>query len=125
MKRFFVLFLTLMLTMTLASPVFAAGPKTPKGTFSLVGEIVSLDPATQQVSVHVIRGNTLVKSYIGTDLTLNTTAATRFLLKDGTTTTLISFSDLKVGDAISVNGNLSSGVWTAKRITVGASLIHY
>jgi hypothetical protein len=62
---------------------------------------------------------------MGQDVTLTTTPSTRFLFKDGTTTTVIAFTDLKVGDSVSASGTLTAGVWTAARITSGASLIHY
>jgi hypothetical protein len=41
---------------------------------------------------------------------------------DGTTTTTIGFADLKVGQQASANGTAANNVWTASRITVGASL---
>lgn len=111
------------------TPAFAAGQgpgqgqgsqKGPRGTFALVGMISAIGSNT--VTIQVIRGNNLVKPYIGQQLTVTVNAATRYLFKDGTTTTPIKFTDLKVGDPVSANGTVANGVWTTKRITVGASL---
>ncbi|MDP3186232.1 MAG: DUF5666 domain-containing protein, partial [Anaerolineales bacterium] len=74
------------------------------------------------VTIQVYRGNNLVKPYIGQQLTVTVTSATRYLFKGGTTTTPITLTDLKVGDPVSANGTVANGVWTTKRITVGASL---
>jgi hypothetical protein len=126
MKRLLFVVMALALTFALVNPVFAAGPQAgnPKGVFSLVGKITAMDAASKTVTVEVVTGNILVKSYIKKSLTLTTTATTRFLAKEGTTVKTISFADLKVGKGVSVSGKTTSGVWTADRITVGASLIH-
>lgn len=63
-----------------------------------------------------------MRDYIGYDLTVRTTAATRFLLKTPSGTVPITFADLRVGQNVSVYGTLANGVWTASRITVGADL---
>ena len=99
---------------------YGTGGKMP---FALAGTIASIDPAARTVTVTVACGNKLVKPYIGQDLTLQTTAATRFLLRnpDGTATP-ITFEDLAVGQNVSSNGKLANNVWTANRITVGADL---
>jgi hypothetical protein len=72
--------------------------------------------------MNVVRGNKLVQPYLGTELTVTVTSRTRYLYKDGTTTSAIGFADLKVGQPVSVNGRVVNTIWTTSRITVGASL---
>jgi hypothetical protein len=122
MKKLFVVALALLIALTAVGPAFAAG--NPRGTFSLVANISAIDPVSGAVTVTVIKGNVLVKSYVGQNLVMTTTAKTLYLYKSSATAvpTVITFADLKVGDAVSVNGTLANGVWTASRITVGASL---
>jgi len=138
MKKIIVLTLVLALLSITAVPALAAGRahvrngqsaggevgKGGKMPFALAGTIASIDPAARTVIVTVACGSKLVKPYIGQDLTLQTTAATRFLLRnpDGSATP-ITFEDLAVGQNVSANGKLADNVWTASRITVGASLI--
>lgn len=126
MRRILFVIIVLALAFALVNPVSAAGPRAGKAqsAFSLAGKISAFDTAAKTVTVEVVTGNKLVKSYIKKTLTLNTTTATRFLVKTGTTVTLITFADLKVGDAVSVSGSVTNSVWTASRITTGASLIH-
>ncbi len=123
MKRYLFVVLALALVFALANPALAAGPKggNGTGTFSLAGKITAIDGNT--VSVEVVAGNALVKSYIKQTVPLTTTESTRFLANDGTTVTAITLSDLKVGDSISDSGTLANNVWTASRITVGAKLL--
>ena len=122
MKKLFVIALALLIALTAVGPAFAAG--SARGTFSLVANISAIDSVSGAVTVTVITGNKLVKSYIGQNLVMTTTASTRYLYKSSATAVpvAITFADLKVGDAVSVNGKLVTGVWTASRITVGASL---
>jgi uncharacterized protein (DUF2141 family) len=122
MKKLFVVALALLIALTAVGPVFAAG--SPRGTFTLVATISAIDPVSGAVTVSVLKGNTLVKSYVGQNLVMTTTAKTRYLYKSSATAVpvTITFADLKVGDAVSINGTLANGVWTTARITVGASL---
>jgi hypothetical protein len=126
MKKITVSLLVFVLMAVMVTPVLAASGSagSPRGTFSLVGTIASVDAAAGTVTVNVLRGNTLVKSYFGKTLTVSTSTATRYLYKSAPTAVpvAITFADLKVGDAVSVNGTLANTVWTASRITVGASL---
>ncbi|MBI5944766.1 MAG: hypothetical protein HY864_10395 [Chloroflexi bacterium] len=122
MKRLILFVLVFGLVFASVSPALAAG-KGPRGTFALAGTITAIGDGS--VTVQVLGGSKLVKPFINQALTVTVTASTRYLLKEGTTTTLISFADLKVGDSVSVNGTVANNVWTAKRITVGAQLIHY
>jgi hypothetical protein len=96
------------------------GQQGTRGTFALTGTIAAI--GTNTVSINVIRGNKLVQPYLGTELTVTVTSRTRYLYKDGTTTSAIGFADLKVGQPVSVHGTLAENVWVTSRITVGASL---
>lgn len=96
------------------------GVSTP---YALSGTIAGLDGDNQTVTVTVVCGNRLVYPYYGLDVTLVTTDATRFLLRneDGQATP-ITFNDLEVGQNVSSHGTLVEGVFTTTRITVGALL---
>ncbi|MDD2923080.1 MAG: DUF5666 domain-containing protein [Anaerolineales bacterium] len=127
MKRLITILLTLVLLSVATVPAFAA-PVTaqsgPRGTFALVGRIAAIDASTGTVTINVIRGSFLVKPYFGKTLMVKTTSLTRYLYKSSPTATPvpITFADLKVGNAVSVNGLVANNVWTASRITVGAKL---
>ncbi len=84
------------------------------GTISAIG--------TNTITVEVVAGNNLAQSAKGTQVSVTVTANTRYLLRDGTTVTIISFADLEVDQAVSINGYLLNNVWTASRVTQGASL---
>lgn len=122
MKRLILFVLLFGLVFVSASPALAAG-NGPRDTFALAGTVTAIGDGT--VTIQVLGGNRLVKPYIGQPLTVATTASTSFLLKEGTVVVPITFADLKVGDAVSVNGIVANQVWTANRITVGALLIHF
>jgi hypothetical protein len=138
MKKLFVLSLVLMLLATAVTPALAAGGQrggdslnARRGarngattTFALAGTIASLDPAARSVTVKLASGNSLVKGYIGQNLTIQTNDSTRFLLRNpGGSATPIAFADLVVGQKVSVNGELVNSVWAATRITAGAKLV--
>jgi uncharacterized protein (DUF2141 family) len=122
MKKLLVVALALMLALTAVVPAFAAG--NPRGNFTLVGYVSAVDATSGTVTVSVLKGNKLVQPYLNTDLVMTTTAKTSYLYKSSATAVAvpITFADLKVGDAVSVSGSLANNVWTASRITVGASL---
>lgn len=123
MKRWALLLLTLVIVAAMATPALAAGKTPPKRQpFNLVGRITAVDTGAATVTVEVLRGNRVVKPFIGKTVTIQTDAATRFLKKTDTGTVPITLADLQVGDAVSVQGRLAGDVWTANRITVGASL---
>lgn len=126
MKKLTSMFIALFLLIVTVAPVLAASESViaKRGPFSLVGKIAAIDAATGTVTVNVLKGNKLVQPYLGQSVTLQTTETTRYLYKASTTAvaTPITFADLKVGDPVSVNGTLANGIWTAKRITVGAKL---
>jgi len=91
-----------------------------RGVFAIAGIISALDDNT--VTINVLHGNYKVQPTIGSQLAVTVTTQTRYLLRDGSTTTTISLADLQVGQAVSVNGILVEDAWTALRITAGASL---
>ena len=97
-----------------------SGQQSPRGTFAITGTITAI--GTNNVTVTVIRGNKLVQPYIGTSVTVTVTPQTRYLYHTDTATTIIKFSDLKLGQSVSVNGTVADNIWTASRITVGAKL---
>lgn len=92
---------------------FTVGPR-----FSLVGKITLIDPLAKTVTVKVFTGNILVKPFINKELMVQTTDKTRFLRANQPQPNPITFSDLKLGDWVSVNGVLKDSIWTAGRITV-------
>ncbi|KAF0106368.1 MAG: hypothetical protein FD146_2634 [Anaerolineaceae bacterium] len=106
----------------------ATQQKAPRGTFAITGTIaaISSDPISgaKTVTVQVVASNYLVKSFVGTPVVVTVTDQTRFMLRTSTTTTatIITFADLQVGQPVSVNGIVANNIWTAQRITVGASL---
>ena len=122
MKKILTLALALFLLAVTVMPVMAA--RGPRGPFAMVGTITAIDPATGVVTVNALRGNKLVQPYLGQDLSIITNTRTRFLYKETITAraVVITFADLEVGDAVSINGTFANSVWTASRITVGASL---
>ncbi len=96
------------------------GTQTP---YAISGTITAIDPIALTVIVKVSCGNRLASSTIGNDVTLKTSDATRFLLRneDGTVTP-ITFAGLKVNETISSHGTLDDGIFTATRVTMGALL---
>lgn len=123
MKRLIILLLAGVIVAGIAAPALAAGNQPPKRMpFNLVGRITAVDTAAATVSVEVLRGNRLVKPFIGKTVTVQVTTDTRLLRKAEPEAVPITLADLTVGDAVSGQGVLSNGVWTARRITVGAKL---
>lgn len=130
MKRLGLFLTVLLIAAMLVSPALAKGkspttptpPKAPRGTFALVGYVRAIDAQAGTITVEVLKGNNLVQPYIGQQLLITVTATTRYVYTDGTTSTPIKFSDLKVNDPVSVNGTTANNVWKADRVTVGASL---
>lgn len=91
-----------------------------RGIFTMTGTITAI--GTSMVTVNVLQGSKLVQPYLDTQMAVTVTSQTRYLYKDGTTTTTIGFSALQVGQKVSVQGRLANNIWTVSRITVGASL---
>ncbi len=96
----------------------------PRGTFAIAGTITAIDATNKTITVTVLRGNNLAKPYINLSVTVVTTAKTRFLYKASTmsTATAITFADLAIDDVVSINGTVANNIWTANRVTEGASL---
>lgn len=86
------------------------------GKFALVGKITAIGENT--FTVKVWRGNTLVKSYLGKELTITVTDATLFFVNQGAAVKNIAFSDLQVGQQVNVNGYVANNVWKAIRVIV-------
>jgi hypothetical protein len=132
MKRLIVLAAVFLLLMATSVPSLAAGSQAPdfgKGqgrqtVFNLVGKITELN-SDGTITVQAVAGNRPVKPYIGKTLDIQTSEATRFLLRQVDDTALpITYGNLAVGQAVSVHGMLANSVWTATRVTVGAELKH-
>ncbi len=84
--------------------------------FSLTGTITAL--GTDSITVLVRNGNRLVKPYIGQELLVQVTGATRYRQWTADGCIPITFKDLGVGDATSIQGTVSEEVFTAARVTV-------
>jgi hypothetical protein len=97
-----------------------AGQTGKKNVFALSGTITGL--GTNSVTIEIVGANKLVQASPGTQITVTVTPLTRYLLRDGTTATSILFTDLAVGQPVSIQGVLIDNTWTASRITVGALL---
>ena len=91
-----------------------------RGIFDMSGTIAAIGTST--VTINVLHGNKLVQPYIGTQVTVTVASQTRYLYRDSTTNKTISFADLQMGQPVSVHGAVADSLWTASRITVGASL---
>ncbi len=138
MKKMIILLGVLVLTFALVIPASAngngpatgrngatgpgIGPRRPEvsGTFTFAGIIKAIGANT--VTIEAVGGNKLVQPSLGAQLMVTVTAQTRYVLRDGTTTTLITFAELQVGQQVSVQGVFADNIWTASRITVGARL---
>jgi hypothetical protein len=117
-----ILIATIVLFLLAAAVTPAAAATGPRGPFTLVGRITAIDAINGTVTVAVFRGNTLVQPYVGKSLTLTTTPTTIYYYKANADAvpTPITFSDLTVGQPVSVKGKVANGIWTANRITVTA-----
>jgi len=122
MKRLLPFVFLFVLLFATVVPVSAAGYG-PRSTFTFVGNITVI--GTDTVTVQVLAGNKLAQPNVDQAFTVTVTPSTRYLLNDGTVVVPITFTDLKVGDPVSVYGTLVENVWLASRITVGAKLIHH
>ncbi len=121
-----VMLLTAALLAALVIPAAAEGGKVRYrwlgARFSLVGEITALDVDTSTLTVQVNRGNQVVKSLIGTELAIATNSKTRFLQCDPAGCLTIAFSDLDIGDVVSISGNTvlegDSTSYLASRVSI-------
>jgi len=93
---------------------------TLKGTlrFALSGRVRGTTANT--VTVEILVGNRIAKKCLGEYIVLSTTDATRFLYSGGRPSAI---TNLSWGDPVSANGKIVSGVWVARRITEGATLL--
>ena len=137
MKKFLVLSLVILMLAMNALPALAVDYTADgcqniapfKGTLrlALAGYIRGIDTAHDSVIVEVKVGNRLGELCLDEEVLIETKVDTRFLLSGGTE---IEFSDLKVGDPVSVNGLIKPDIdddgfleWVADRITKGALLV--
>jgi len=134
MKKIVILFVVLVMVFAFTIPASAGGygpgggtgsgsgqgQQGTRGTFAITGKVAEI--GTNTVTIDVSHGNKLVHPYLGTQVTVTVTSQTRYLNKEGTTTTTIGFVDLKVVQPVSVNGTVANNIWSVSRITVGASL---
>jgi hypothetical protein len=91
------------------------GQHGPRINFTINGTILAI--GTDTVTITVTCGNKTVQPYIGSPVTVTVTPLTRYNLEAGTTETAILFSDLQVGQLVSLNGTVVNNVWTVRRIT--------
>lgn len=122
MKRWLLFMLVFGLLFAAVTPAYAAG-KSPRSNFTLTGRITAIGDST--VTIQVLAGNKIVKPFVGKELTVTVTSATRLLEIVDDIAVPITFNDLEVGDPVSVHGKFANDVWTASRITVGAKLVHF
>ncbi len=131
MKKLLTVALLVTLLLVTAMPAFAArkGPTARIGAvasqFTLAGKINAINAGAGTVTVTVLAGSFPVHDSMTKALVIQTTPATRYLLRTATGTVSITFSDLAVGQNVSVQGSVVDGSWTASRITVGALLQHH
>ena len=130
MKKWLVLLVVSLLAIAAVIPV-AAGTPNPHanaaatgshGYFQLIGKITAFDTEANTVTVLVLRGNKLVKPFIGTEVTITVDTSTVFHFKKGTNATLTDLSGLVIGNPVSINGKIVDDVWTARLINMTASL---
>ncbi len=89
----------------------------PMNGSTLMGTVKAVDSGTKTLTVTVLSAGMALRNQIGKDLAVNTTNATLFLYH----MTPAQFSDLKVGDNVSVQGTLGTdGSLTAQRVTIMA-----
>jgi hypothetical protein len=96
------------------------GQHGPRINFTINGTISAI--GIDMVTITVTCGNNTVQPYIGSPVTVTVTPLTRYNLEDGTTETPILFSDLQVGQLVSLNGTVVVSVWTVRRITAVTAL---
>jgi hypothetical protein len=116
MKKLFPLLLALVLLLATAAPAMAAGAPPGRTFFSAVGPIVDIQSG--MITVNVVTGSTLVKPYIGQDLPIHLNNQTRILVSTDAGTVVGTFSDLEVGQMVSVRGSYTNDEFTAKLITI-------
>ena len=114
------------LAMTIA-PALAGGDKNRQhwrsgDRFALVGEVTAVDADELTITVRVWMGSGLVKEYLDEELTITTTAETRFRRFDDPPCEFITFEDVEVGDFVSVAGVVADDLFLAQRVTVDVPL---
>jgi hypothetical protein len=96
------------------------GRQGPRINFTINGEIAAI--GTDTVTISVICGNKTAQVYIGSQVTVTVTPLTRFHSEIGTIDFPVQFSDLQVGQLVSLNGTVVESVWKVRRITIVTAL---
>ena len=126
-KKLTIVVMVVLAAILIASPVLAAGsshpmevakqgPKKKPTVISMTGTIMSISGT--QLTVRIQMTNKAFIKYRGTTQWVRTTKYTRYILWDGKTRKYIRFGDLAVGDKVSINAKVRSGVFTARRVQV-------
>ncbi|MGQ9586249.1 MAG: DUF5666 domain-containing protein [Anaerolineae bacterium] len=125
-RGWFLVLLVVALLTTSALPALAADearpPERPK-PFLLYGIIrelpgTNVDGALHAILVHVLRGNAIVKPYIGQKILILTNADTKFFRQTDDGLVEIKYEDLVVGDEVMINGHVQGNMWWAHRVVV-------
>ena len=127
MKRTFtIVAMVVLAAILIASPVLAAGssqpmeakqgPRKRPTVISMTGTILSISGT--QIKVKIQMTNKPFIKYRGTTQWVGTNKYTRYISWDGKTRKYIKFSDLSVGDRVSINAKVISGDFTARRVQV-------
>jgi len=120
-----VLFVAIILALAV-SPALADAAVTKKGRpvvrpFALVGQVTAKDDGAKTITVKVLRGNSVVRGFIGKELTVCVTDRTIFRLHRNART-VIGFEDVEVNDYVSIGGvylpSASGGKYVALRVIV-------
>ena len=126
-KKLTIVVMVVLAAILIASPVLAAGsshsmevakqgPKKKPTVISMTGTIMSISGT--QIKVKIQMTNKAFIKYRGTTQWVRTTTSTRYILWDGQTRAYIKFRNLAIGDKVSINAKVRSGVFVARRVQV-------
>jgi hypothetical protein len=135
-KRWMFATLALLMVLVAASPAMAAGAANQsrhedqngnrtgaelgrlpgKPVFALTGTVTAL--GADSISVLVYKGNRFVKSYLGQELVVLVAENTRYWQWTPDGYIPIGLDDVQVGDTTSMQGLVSDGTLTARRVTI-------
>jgi hypothetical protein len=96
------------------------GQQGPRINFTINGEIFAI--GTDTVTITMACGNKTAQIYIGSQVTVTVTPLTRYNSEIGTIDFPVQFSDLQIGQLVSLNGTVVESVWKVRRITVVTAL---
>lgn len=129
-KTLLIVTLVVALLAVAVMPAAAGGDKNRNrwlgNVFGLVGEVTAVDPDAETFTVKVLSGSQLIKSFVGSELTLTTTEDTKFMLYVEPECVQAELTDVYVGALVSVNGIVVTAeagqVYQANRVTIDAPL---